>query len=305
MLPQHLLSSRCLLGFLGIILGVITTTTLLVSSCVSLEEESTEIATPRPTQAIQPTPTETPIPTESPVPTEQPVPIESPEPTEQSTPTEIPTEIPEPTESPTATPTPTAQASATPAGDQLISLGELLERITVSAEVAEGYDRDDWKHWTDEDRDGQDTRQEVLAAESLAATVVANGRIREGRWQSIYDGQEITVAGDLDVDHVVALAEAHQSGGWAWNALTKELYANDLRTADHLIAVSKGSNRSKGARDPAEWLPPDRNSLCQYLIWWTTIKVRWNLSMDQAEYNTILNEANSTCSNVRIDPDNL
>ncbi len=180
-------------------------------------------------------------------------------------------------------------------------MAELLTRVMVTAEQPEGYNRDDWDHWIDADGDGLDTRQEVLADETMSDPVVANGRIREGQWLSYYDDQEFTVARQLDVDHVVALAEAHQSGGWAWDALTRQLYANDLSFPNHLIAVSAGSNRSKGARDPAEWLPPDPEALCTYLAWWTTIKYRWELSMDQAEFDAIHDFAATNCTDTQID----
>jgi len=180
-------------------------------------------------------------------------------------------------------------------------LAELLTLVTITTEQTEGYDRGDWEHWIDADGDGLDTRQEVLADETLVDPVVAGGRIREGQWFSYYDDQEFTVARQLDVDHVVALAEAHQSGGWAWDALTRQLYANDLSFPDHLIAVSAGSNRSKGARDPAEWLPPDPEALCTYLAWWTTIKYRWELSMDQAEFDAIHRFATTDCADTQID----
>ena len=180
-------------------------------------------------------------------------------------------------------------------------MAELLTRITVTAEQQEGYDRADWEHWIDADGDGLDTRQEVLTDETLVDPLVAGGRVREGQWLSYYDGEKITIARELDVDHVVALAEAHQSGGWAWDAITRQLYANDLTLPEHLIAVSAGSNRSKGARDPAEWLPPDSEALCTYLAWWTTIKYRWELSMDQTEYDTILHLATNDCADTQID----
>ena len=180
-------------------------------------------------------------------------------------------------------------------------MAELLTRITVTAEQQEGYNRADWEHWIDADGDGLDTRQEVLTDETLVDPLVAGGRVREGQWLSYYDGEEITIARELDVDHVVALAEAHQSGGWAWDAITRQLYANDLTLPEHLIAVSAGSNRSKGARDPAEWLPPDSEALCTYLAWWTTIKYRWELSMDQAEYDAILHHATNDCAYTTID----
>ncbi|WP_419924783.1 GmrSD restriction endonuclease domain-containing protein [Candidatus Poriferisocius sp.] len=177
----------------------------------------------------------------------------------------------------------------------------MLELATIADEVAAGYSRDDWNHWIDQDGDGLDTRQEVLAAESLQTPEISENRVRDGQWASFYDGRQTSSASDFDVDHVVPLNEAHQSGGWAWDALTRQLYANDLTFPDHLIAVSASSNRSKGARDPAEWLPSNPEALCTYLAWWTAIKVRWELSMDPAEHQTISRYADNQCAGTRID----
>ena len=164
-----------------------------------------------------------------------------------------------------------------------------------------GYDRADWNHWVDEDGDGLDTRQEVLVSESLQNPEISGNRVEGGLWTSLYDGEQSTSPSNFDVDHVVALGEAYESGGWAWDTLTRQLYANDLTFPDHLIAVSAGANRSKGARDPAEWLPPNREALCTYLTWWTTIKVRWELAMDKAEHQTIAHHASEECADTRID----
>ena len=196
-----------------------------------------------------------------------------------------------------------AEAAETKGADsnrEWITLGELLTRIKIAPEQTVGYDRDDWKHWSDEDSDGMDTRQEVLADESLGETVIVGGRVQEGVWTSLYDGQQTDNPRSLDVDHVVALAEAHQSGGWAWDSLTRQLYANDLTSPDHLIAVSASSNRSKGADDPSEWLPPNDEALCTYLAWWTTIKFRWDLNMDQLEHDAIAQRAETTCADTQI-----
>ena len=270
----------------------------LFSGCVSADREE-PIAEGTPTTL--PTPSSA-SPSPTPPPTSQPTPDPTPPPTSQPTPDPTPTlavspsPLPQPTRA--ATPTP---APAAPQYSGWITLAELLTLVTIATEQSEGYNRDDWNHWVDADGDGLDTRQEVLAEEALADPLVEGGRIREGQWYSHYDGEEITVARQLDVDHVVALAEAHQSGGWAWDALTRQLYANDLSLPEHLIAVSAGTNRSKGARDPAEWLPPDSEALCTYLAWWTTIKYRWQLTMDQAEYNTILHHATNDCADTQID----
>ena len=62
----------------------------------------------------------------------------------------------------------------------------------------------------------------------------------------------------LDIDHLVPLKEAHDSGAHAWSKSKKRDYANEMSHLDHLMAVVSEVNRSKGAKDPAEWLPLDQ-----------------------------------------------
>ena len=73
-----------------------------------------------------------------------------------------------------------------------------------------------------------------------------------------YSGRTITDATKLDIDHMVPLKEAHQSGAGNWSRERKRAYANDLDDPDTLIAVDRRLNRQKGAKDPAEWLPPNQ-----------------------------------------------
>jgi hypothetical protein len=145
------------------------------------------------------------------------------------------------------------------------------------------YTREHWKHWIDEDGDCHNTRAEVLLDESLSTVVVDGCRVVLGQWLALYTGTVLTDAGSLDVDHMVPLANAHSSGGWAWDAARKQAYANDLTDTDHLIAVTASANRSKGAKGPEDWRPPDVSYWCEYATDWARIKDRWNLSATSTE----------------------
>ena len=84
------------------------------------------------------------------------------------------------------------------------------------------------------------------------------------------------------------VAVAHLSGGWAWDSEKKKEYANHLEDPDHLVAISSRHNRSKGARGPEEWAPPDNNLWCQYATDWAEIKQRWQLTMTPVESEIVM-----------------
>ena len=98
---------------------------------------------------------------------------------------------------------------------------------------------------------------------------------------------------DLDVDHMVPLGNAHHSGAWEWTAERKERYANYLDDTQHLIAVTKSTNRSKGARSPDEWKPPDKSYWCQYAVDWVFIKSTWNLTGTEPELTALRDMLNT------------
>ena len=160
----------------------------------------------------------------------------------------------------------------------------------------EGYDRRLFRHWIDADGDGCDTRREVLIRDAVEPpTVGEDCNLSGGRWVSLYDSEVFTGRGrGLDIDHMVPLAEAWESGAWAWTAERRQAFANDLEHSFALLAVSASSNRSKGARDLAEWLPPDESSWCAYATYWRDTKVAWGLTFDQAEADA-LGVALETC----------
>jgi hypothetical protein len=134
-----------------------------------------------------------------------------------------------------------------------------------------------------------------LIAESLdEVTVGPNCDIEGGRWYSAYDGQTLTDASDIDIDHVVALAEAWDSGASSWRSDRRKAFANDLGFGGSLIAVSSSSNRSKSDEDPAEWQPPVASYRCEHARIWVAVKKRWELTADQQEISA-LNEMLATC----------
>lgn len=164
----------------------------------------------------------------------------------------------------------------------------LLGRLAVVAERSRGYDSDRFPHWRNADGDGCDTRAEVLISESMTTVSIGpDCAIRGGRWRSAYDGVTTRDAGTFDIDHVVALKEAWESGAKGWSEARRQAYANDLGDPRTLRAVTLSTNRSKGDRSPDEWMPPRAGVACRYLGWWVAIKVRWRLSVDPAERDFI------------------
>lgn len=174
---------------------------------------------------------------------------------------------------------------------------ELLAELTVAvAHSTDDYDRDDWRHWVDDDGDCQDTRVEVLIEEStIEPTLTADGcRVTAGRWLDPFTGTVVTDPSRLDIDHLVPLANAHVSGAWEWTDERRESFANDLVHPDALIAVTASANRSKGARGPEAWLPPSASFWCTYGTSWAEVKIRWGLRVTAAEHDA-LRGLRSTC----------
>ena len=152
------------------------------------------------------------------------------------------------------------------------------------------------------DGDCQDARQEALIAESLVSVTFETDRkcrVETGRWFGVFDGHHLENVGYVDVDHMVPLQNAHLSGAWAWNPAMKEEYANYLEDPDHLIAVASRANRSKGARGPEEWMPPDETYWCDYAVNWAEIKAWWELTMTDAEAEAVV-EMLQRCENPPI-----
>ena len=152
------------------------------------------------------------------------------------------------------------------------------------------YVRSSWSHWSDVDGDCQNARAEVLIEESMSTITFRSKNkctVDTGQWVDAFSGKILTEASGLDVDHMVPLKNAHDSGGWSWNSVKKKEYANDLSDPNHLIAVSAGVNRSKGAKPPDQWKPPLQSYWCTYATSWISIKNKWNLGVTYSEWSAL------------------
>jgi hypothetical protein len=180
-----------------------------------------------------------------------------------------------------------------------ISARSMLLRLAVRAESGSTtYSRTYFKHWIDANRDCQDTRAEVLIAESKVApkyTTTRHCTVATGRWYSYYDGATWTRASDVDIDHMVPLKEAWKSGARLWSATNRTRYANDLGFSATLIAVTDHVNSAKGDRDPAAWLPPRTAARCTYATQWVQVKYRWRLSINSAERSRLSSILSGSC----------
>jgi hypothetical protein len=181
---------------------------------------------------------------------------------------------------------------------------DVLQFIAIEKEHQEGYNRDLFAYPDDLDGDGCDTRDEVLVRDSLSpAQLDGNGCTAvAGDWYSAYDDATWTRPGEVEIDHVVALKEAWDSGAWAWDAGRQRQFGNDLDDVRTLRVVTAGLNSSKGDADPSNWIPPNDAAVCGYLADWIAIKVRWTLSMDESEHGRIRNLLTDRCPDQMIAP---
>jgi len=167
------------------------------------------------------------------------------------------------------------------AGLAYFAEGEDIESHPAKGSLT--YDRYLYGGWRDDDDDCQDTRQEVLIAQGESIRLDSTGcKVLSGVWVGPYTGRRFTDPSDLHVDHIVPLAEAHESGGLAWPPDRRQTFANDTR---NLVAVEAGENMSKGARGPADWLP--RVNRCSYVDRWLMIKNVYGLKIDREEQQRI------------------
>ncbi|MGK5168883.1 GmrSD restriction endonuclease domain-containing protein [Geodermatophilus sp. CPCC 205761] len=186
-------------------------------------------------------------------------------------------------------------AQAAVAGAERTSALAALAAVEVRGRAPRtGYDRDLFgSGWVDTDRNGCDTRNDVLARDLTGETVKPGTRncvVLTGTLADPYSGRTIafqrgqTTSDDVQVDHVVALSDSWQKGAQGWDGGRRTAFANDPL---NLLAVDGPLNMQKGDGDAASWLPPARSYRCAYVARQVAVKVGYGLWMTQAEKNAI------------------
>ncbi|QDY07870.1 HNH endonuclease [Micromonospora sp. HM134] len=186
-------------------------------------------------------------------------------------------------------------ASATPPGIPSKATAQAqLNALTVAAEGStSGYSRDLFPHWITVSG-SCDTREQILKRDGTSVVVNSSCQATSGRWYSPYDGATWTAASDVDIDHVVPLAEAWRSGASSWTTSRRQSFANDL-SGPQLIAVTDNVNQSKSDQDPSTWQPPLSSYRCTYSKMWITVKYTWGLRLQSSEKSALQTMLN-TCS---------
>ena len=168
-----------------------------------------------------------------------------------------------------------------------------LAGLTIAPEgTSRGYSREKFPHWSPVSG-ACNTRETVLKEQGQDVRTDSRCSPVAGTWHSPYDGATWTEASDVDIDHVVPLAEAWRSGAAEWPTSRREAFANDRRHPQ-LIAVTDNVNQAKGDQDPAEWKPSLTSYWCTYAAHWVEVKDAYGLTVDQAEARA-LGDMLNTC----------
>jgi hypothetical protein len=126
------------------------------------------------------------------------------------------------------------------------------------------YDRILYRDWIRVEGTCRDVRAVVLIRDAEPGTVFFTDpgecRVGGGVWRDPYTGQTFSDPREIDIDHMVPLKNAHESGGWAGDPDRRRQSANNLTYRRHLLAVSGHANSAKGARSPDQWKPANTGS---------------------------------------------
>ena len=172
----------------------------------------------------------------------------------------------------------------------------LLETLAVKGRAPKtGYTRAQFgPAWADVDRNGCDTRNDVLKRDLTSITYRAKTRncvVESGTLVDRYSGETINfVKGNISsmevqIDHVVALSNAWQTGAFKLTADQRKALSNDPL---NLFAVKGRLNSQKGDGDAATWLPPLKSFRCSYVAQQIAVKAKYSLWVTAPEKAAIV-----------------
>ena len=180
----------------------------------------------------------------------------------------------------------------------------LLATIPVKGKSAKtGYDRtgDFGTAWLDVDRNGCDTRNDILARDLTSITKSGVCKVLSGKLAEPYTGKAIsflrgqTTSALVQIDHMVALSNAWQTGAQKLTQGQRISLANDPM---NLLAVDGSANAQKGDGDAATWLPAVKTFRCTYIAHQVSVKATYGLWVTAAEHDAMLRVL-STCPSQR------
>jgi hypothetical protein len=176
---------------------------------------------------------------------------------------------------------PTTARALPPDPPKIVQTRTALGRLTVRAQSAiRPYDRSEFGSGFTSSG-GCRTNEKVLFRDGLDAKKGPGCKVTAVHWRSVYDSVTLTARSDVQIDHIVALANAWRSGASRWSRPQRVRFANDLDNPE-LIAVSATSNRAKSDQGPEDW-KPRRRLWCLYARWWIDVKSVWRLTVTGAE----------------------
>jgi Protein of unknown function (DUF1524) len=188
----------------------------------------------------------------------------------------------------------TTATQATPSTDAARRQLSQLE-VRPAGSMA-GYSREEFPHWSDAsefgwrlpsgtpDPESCDARDAALIRDGEGERVEGFCDVVSGRWLDPYGGETYTDPSDIDIDHIVPLANAWRSGASSWEEARRESFANVPR---NLLSADDGLNQSKGDKGPEAWKPPRKAYWCVYSKKWVGIKHSWKLSVTGAEKSAL------------------
>lgn len=176
-------------------------------------------------------------------------------------------------------------------GADALSAIAVLNKLEVKGRAAKtGYSRAAFSHWSDLDRNGCDSRNEILKRD-LTAIIYKEGtrecKVLAGQLLDSFSGKVLefsSTKSTVDIDHIVALSNAWQTGAAYFDKKTREAFANDPL---NLLAVDSKLNRQKGDGDAATWLPPSKAYRCEYVARQVAVKSKYGLWVTKAEKDAI------------------
>ena len=183
-----------------------------------------------------------------------------------------------------AGPSSTTHPTGSSSGSAGSAKAELAKLTVAKAGSMKGYSREKFPHWRSAGSNC-DVRDSVLKRDGTKVKL-SGCNVVAGTWKSVYDGKTLTSPTQVDIDHLVPLANAWRSGAAAWTTAQREDFANDLDDPQ-LVAVSASSNRSKGDQDPSTWKPSETSSWCQYAEDWIAVKTHWKLTVTTTEKSAL------------------